>query len=200
MATQTLAYTASVPSDTPLAAGAARLEAAPARYSTRSITTKSLPPWRRRPRAAQPRRSYQRISAGLAASTSKRRAAASAPRASASAASSSRSPSPVPCQVGRTASRFMKRAGVSQDDVSLFVPHQANVRIIEAVARRLDVPMDKVAVNIDRMGNTSSASVPMALCEAVAAGRVHPGDNLVFAVFGSGLTSGAAVIRWGWPA
>ncbi len=94
----------------------------------------------------------------------------------------------------------MKRAGVAQDDVSLFVPHQANVRIIEAVARRLDVPMDKVAVNIDRMGNTSSASVPMALCEAVAAGRVHPGDNLVFAVFGSGLTSGAAVIRWGWPA
>jgi len=94
----------------------------------------------------------------------------------------------------------LRRAKLTNDDIALYVPHQANIRIIEAVARRLDVPMDKMVVNIERMGNTSAASVPLALCEAVAEGRIRPGDNLVFAVFGSGLTSGAAVVRWGWDA
>jgi 3-oxoacyl-[acyl-carrier-protein] synthase-3 len=92
----------------------------------------------------------------------------------------------------------LRRANLTDDDIACYIPHQANIRIIEAVARRLDVPMDKMFLNIERMGNTSSASVPMALCEAVAEGRIRPGDNLVFAVFGSGLTSGAAVVRWGW--
>jgi 3-oxoacyl-[acyl-carrier-protein] synthase III len=98
------------------------------------------------------------------------------------------------------AANAIRQAGLTRDQIDLVIPHQANIRIIEAVAKRLDFPMDKVFVNIDRMGNTSAASIPMALCEAVAAGRVRPGDNLVFVGFGSGLTSGATVVRWGWEA
>ncbi len=92
----------------------------------------------------------------------------------------------------------VRKAGLALDDIDLIIPHQANIRIIEAVSRRLDFPMDKFFVNIDRMGNTSAASIPMALCEAVAAGRIRPGANVVFVGFGSGLTSGATVVRWGW--
>ena len=92
----------------------------------------------------------------------------------------------------------IRKAGLTPEDIDLIIPHQANIRIIEAVSKRLDFPMDKFFVNIDRMGNTSAASIPMALCEAVAAGRVQPGANLVFVGFGSGLTSGATVVRWGW--
>jgi len=92
----------------------------------------------------------------------------------------------------------IRKAGLTPDDIDLIIPHQANIRIIEAVSRRLDFSMDKFFVNIDRMGNTSAASIPMALCEAVAAGRVRPGANIVFVGFGSGLTSGATVVRWGW--
>jgi 3-oxoacyl-[acyl-carrier-protein] synthase-3 len=92
----------------------------------------------------------------------------------------------------------VRKAGLALDDIDLIIPHQANIRIIEAVSRRLDFPMDKFFVHIDRMGNTSAASIPMALCEAVAAGRIRPGANVVFVGFGSGLTSGATVVRWGW--
>jgi len=94
----------------------------------------------------------------------------------------------------------LRKAGLTRDDINLIVPHQANIRIVEAVAKRLDIPMQRFFINLDRMGNTSAASIPMALCEAVAAGRVHPGDNLIFVGFGSGLTSGATVVRWGWDA
>lgn len=92
----------------------------------------------------------------------------------------------------------IRKAGLTPDDIDLIIPHQANIRIIDAVSRRLEFPMDKFFVNIDRMGNTSAASIPMALCEAVAAGRIRPGANVVFVGFGSGLTSGATVVRWGW--
>jgi 3-oxoacyl-[acyl-carrier-protein] synthase III len=91
----------------------------------------------------------------------------------------------------------MERAKVSIDDIAMFVPHQANLRIMDAVATRLGLPPDRVASVIDRTGNTSSASVPLALVDAVEAGRVHDGDLLLLAGFGAGMTWASAVWRWG---
>lgn len=90
----------------------------------------------------------------------------------------------------------IERAGWRPGDVDLFIPHQANIRIIEAVAKGLGLPMERMVVNIDRYGNTSAASVAIALDEAVRAGRVRPGDRLVLVAFGAGFTSGAAAITW----
>jgi 3-oxoacyl-[acyl-carrier-protein] synthase-3 len=90
----------------------------------------------------------------------------------------------------------LKQAGLSLADVRLIVPHQANRRIIESAAKDLDLPMEKFMVNIDRYGNTSAASIPIALCEAVSSGRIHPGDNIVLVAFGAGLTWGSVVIKW----
>jgi 3-oxoacyl-[acyl-carrier-protein] synthase-3 len=91
-------------------------------------------------------------------------------------------------------------AGLTLDDIALVVPHQANVRIIEAVARRLELPLDRFAINLDRYGNTSAASVPLALVEAVEQGRVKDGDYVLLTAFGGGLTWGSCVVRWGRPA
>jgi len=95
----------------------------------------------------------------------------------------------------------VEKAGLTLDDVALVIPHQANSRIIQTATRRLKLPADKVYVNLDRYGNTSSASIPIALCEAVAEGRVNPGDNLVLVGFGAGLTWAAAAVQWAapWP-
>ena len=90
----------------------------------------------------------------------------------------------------------IRKSGLGPDDVSLFIPHQANIRIIEAVAKGLDLPMEKMFVNLDRYGNTSAASVPLALAEAVNGGRVKVGDNIVLVAFGAGFTSGAVTIQW----
>jgi 3-oxoacyl-[acyl-carrier-protein] synthase-3 len=90
----------------------------------------------------------------------------------------------------------LKRAGLSADDIDLLIPHQANLRIIEATAKHANVPMSKVMVNVDRFGNTSSASIPLALDQAVAEGRVKPGSLLLLVAFGAGFTWGSAVIRW----
>jgi 3-hydroxy-3-methylglutaryl CoA synthase len=98
--------------------------------------------------------------------------------------------------LARSALTAIERAGLTPDDISLFVPHQANIRIIESVAKQLGLEMERVYVNVDRYGNTSAASVPIALSEAVERGRVHPGDRLVFVAFGAGYTSGAAVLEW----
>ena len=98
--------------------------------------------------------------------------------------------------MGSTAVTSVQRAGLELSDIDLVVPHQANVRIIEAAARSLDFPMEKVFVNVGHYGNTSAASVPLALTEAVAAGRVKQGDHLLFVAFGSGLTSGAITMQW----
>jgi 3-oxoacyl-[acyl-carrier-protein] synthase III len=98
--------------------------------------------------------------------------------------------------LGSTATAALKKAGIGLSDIDLVVPHQANNRIIEALAKSLDFPMGKVFVNVQRYGNTSAASVPLALSEAVAAGRVKRGDRLLFAAFGSGLTSGAVALQW----
>ncbi len=87
-------------------------------------------------------------------------------------------------------------AGLSLEDVSLFVPHQANSHILEAVARRMELPEGKLMMNVDRYGNTVAATVPIALCEAVEGGRIKPGDIVVLAGFGAGLTWGAVVMRW----
>lgn len=90
----------------------------------------------------------------------------------------------------------MRRAGVAADEVDLFIPHQANVRIIDAAAKRLGIDSEKVFVNVDRYGNTSAASIPIALDEAVEIGRVRAGDILVLVGFGAGLTWGAATLQW----
>ena len=80
--------------------------------------------------------------------------------------------------------------------MDLFIPHQANVRIIESVAKGLGLPMDKMFVNLDRYGNTSAASVGIALAEAVDSGRIKVGDKIVLVAFGAGLTSGAIALEW----
>ncbi|HJO33411.1 MAG TPA: beta-ketoacyl-ACP synthase III [Anaerolineales bacterium] len=87
-------------------------------------------------------------------------------------------------------------AGLTMDDVDIIVPHQANKRIIEAAARGLRLPTDRFVINLDRYGNTSTASIPIALSEAVSEGRVRPNDNLVLVAFGGGLTWGATVVTW----
>ena len=90
----------------------------------------------------------------------------------------------------------VEKAGWSPDEIDLVIPHQANVRIIEAVAKGLKLPMERFFVNIDKYGNTSAASVGIALDEAVAQGRVKPGDKIVFVAFGAGFTSGAIALEW----
>lgn len=89
----------------------------------------------------------------------------------------------------------VEKAGLRPDDIDLFVPHQANHRIVEAVRKRLDFPEEKVFLNLDRYGNTSAASVPLALDEAVRSGRVSRGDTVLFAAFGAGFAWGASVVR-----
>ncbi len=92
------------------------------------------------------------------------------------------------------AREVVQDAGLTLDDIALVVPHQANRRIIESAARSLNLPEDRFVVNLDRYGNTSTASIPIAICEAVAAGRVRPNDLIV--LVGAGLTWGAAVVQW----
>jgi 3-oxoacyl-[acyl-carrier-protein] synthase-3 len=95
-----------------------------------------------------------------------------------------------------TALESIRRSGLTADDIDLFIPHQANIRIVEAVAKGLGLPMDKMFVNLDKYGNTSAASVPIALAEAVNEGRVKVGDNVTIVAFGAGFTSGAVTINW----
>jgi 3-oxoacyl-[acyl-carrier-protein] synthase III len=90
----------------------------------------------------------------------------------------------------------LSRAGVAADEIDLLVPHQANLRIIEATAKHAGIPMSKVMVNLDRYGNTSSASIPLALDQAITEGRVKPGALVLLVAFGAGFTWGSAVIRW----
>ncbi|HEY7936981.1 MAG TPA: beta-ketoacyl-ACP synthase III [Candidatus Limnocylindrales bacterium] len=95
-----------------------------------------------------------------------------------------------------TALAAIEHAGLQPDDISLIIPHQANVRIIEAVAKGLDLSMDRMFVNVDRYGNTSAASIPIALAEAANSGRIKVGDRIVIVAFGAGFTSGAVAIQW----
>uniref|UniRef100_A0A832I454 Beta-ketoacyl-[acyl-carrier-protein] synthase III n=1 Tax=Eiseniibacteriota bacterium TaxID=2212470 RepID=A0A832I454_UNCEI len=95
--------------------------------------------------------------------------------------------------------RCLDEAGLAAADLDVVVPHQANLRIIDAVRERLGLPAEKMYVNIDRYGNTSSASIPIALDELVRAGRIRPGDHVALAAFGGGATWGGSVMRWTAP-
>ena len=90
----------------------------------------------------------------------------------------------------------LKRAGLTVDDIDLLVPHQANIRIIEATAKYAGLPLEKVFINVDRYGNMSSASVPVGLDEALEQGLIGPGSNILTVAFGAGLTWGAMALRW----
>lgn len=99
--------------------------------------------------------------------------------------------------MGDASSRVVEEAGLQLEDVDLLIPHQANVRIIDATARRLGLDPEQVFVNIASYGNTSAATIPIALTEALDEGRVQPGSNIVFAAFGGGFTWAAGVFKWG---
>jgi 3-oxoacyl-[acyl-carrier-protein] synthase-3 len=101
------------------------------------------------------------------------------------------------CGMGQAATEVLASQGLASGQVDLVVPHQANLRIIDAVARRLDVPMERVMVNVHRYGNMSTATVPVALVEALEQGRVAPGSLLLLPAFGAGLTWCAHLARWG---
>jgi len=98
--------------------------------------------------------------------------------------------------MANSALKAIERAGWTPADVDLFIPHQANIRIIEGAAKRLHYPMEKVFVNIQNYGNTSAASIPIALSEAAASGRLRRGDKVLLVAFGGGFTWGASVLEW----
>jgi 3-oxoacyl-[acyl-carrier-protein] synthase-3 len=94
-------------------------------------------------------------------------------------------------------SRVLELSGLSADDIALFVPHQANLRIIEAVNERMGFTMEKTAIVLDRTGNTSAASIPLALSDAADNGRLHDGDLVLLSGFGAGMTWASTIVRWG---
>ena len=96
-----------------------------------------------------------------------------------------------------SATKSMKHAGVAASDLALIVPHQANIRIIQAACDRLGIDIDRAAVVIDRTGNTSSASIPLALADALEGGRVATGDLVLLVGFGGGMTAASAILKWG---
>ena len=95
-----------------------------------------------------------------------------------------------------SAEHVLEQSGLSIEDIDVYVPHQANTRIIDHAVAKLGIPEDRVVVNVDRYGNTSSASIPMALADALAEGRVHKGDTVLMTGMGAGLTWGSAVMNW----
>jgi len=99
----------------------------------------------------------------------------------------------------RSAREVAAKASVDMDDVELIIPHQANLRIIQAAARALKLPEERFFVNLQHYGNTSSASIPIAICEAVEQGRLKPGDHCLLVGFGAGLTWAAAMVKWDEP-
>ena len=98
--------------------------------------------------------------------------------------------------MGEAAVKALNNAGLSNTDVDCLIPHQANIRIIQSAAKRLKLPMEKVVVNVDKYGNTSAASIPMALNEAAHDGKIKNGDVVVLVGFGAGLTWASCVMKW----
>ncbi|GMA98333.1 beta-ketoacyl-ACP synthase III [Pelosinus sp. IPA-1] len=98
--------------------------------------------------------------------------------------------------MGETTSKALQNANLTPVDVTYLVPHQANIRIIKSAAKRLGLPMEKVVVNVDKYGNTSAASVPIALDEAVKSGVIKPGDIIALVGFGGGLTWASSIMKW----
>jgi 3-oxoacyl-[acyl-carrier-protein] synthase-3 len=96
-------------------------------------------------------------------------------------------------EVGKQA---LDASGLTLDVIDLFIPHQANARIIEAASERMGLPAEKVVINIQRRGNTTAASIPIALDETNKAGRIKEGTTILFASFGAGLTWGSAIVKW----
>ncbi len=96
-----------------------------------------------------------------------------------------------------SATKSMNHAGVTIDDIKVVVPHQANIRIIQAACDRLGVPIEKAVTVLHRTGNTSSASIPLALCDALDNGRIEQGDLVLLVGFGAGMTAASAILRWG---
>ncbi len=101
--------------------------------------------------------------------------------------------------VDRTTREVMHKAGWTAEQVDLLVPHQANIRIIEAASKSLGIPMERVFTNLEHYGNTSAASIPIAIAEAVEQGRLRPNDKVILIGFGAGLTWAAAAVTWGQP-
>lgn len=99
--------------------------------------------------------------------------------------------------LGDAVRRVAEAAGWALDDIDAVIPHQANLRIIQAASKALGIPLERFYVNVDRYGNTSNGSVPVALCEAVEAGTIRPGSRVVLASFGAGLSWAATAVRWG---
>ena len=100
-------------------------------------------------------------------------------------------------RMGESVVQAAEQAGWDLDEIDLLIPHQANIRIIDAVRRRIGTSEDKVFVNIHKYGNTSAATIPIAIAEAVEEGRIEPGDKLIFVAFGAGMTWGAVAFEWG---
>lgn len=100
-------------------------------------------------------------------------------------------------EMGESSRQVLAEARMTIDDIKLVIPHQANRRIIEALVKRMEIPWERVFLNLERYGNTSAASVGIALCEAVAEGRLQAGDTVLMTAFGGGLTWGSAIVRWG---
>ncbi|WP_379136433.1 beta-ketoacyl-ACP synthase III [Paenibacillus sp. sgz500958] len=98
--------------------------------------------------------------------------------------------------MGSATERVLTKAGMGKEDIDLFVPHQANIRIIQSAMQRLDLPPEKCVINVDRYANTSAASIPLALVEAAEEGRMKEGDTVMMVGFGGGLTWGASVLIW----
>jgi 3-oxoacyl-[acyl-carrier-protein] synthase-3 len=100
-------------------------------------------------------------------------------------------------KMGEASVSVVEKAGWDLDDVDLLIPHQANKRIIDATGRRMNLDDSKVFINVDAYGNTSAATIPVALAEAIDQGRIQPGSKIVFAAFGGGLTWAASAVQWG---
>ncbi len=101
--------------------------------------------------------------------------------------------------MARAAEEVIEAADLTVEDIDLIIPHQANKRIIQAAARGLKLPLDRFIINVENYGNTSTASIPIATCEAIEQGRLRPGDKIVFVGFGGGLTWGATTVEWSGP-
>jgi 3-oxoacyl-[acyl-carrier-protein] synthase-3 len=99
-------------------------------------------------------------------------------------------------EMSRAAREILEQHNLTTNQIACVIPHQANHRIIEAIAKNLNYPLNRVFVNLDRYGNTSAASIPIAIDEARRSGRIHPGDLTLLLAFGAGLTYGSALVRW----
>ena len=99
--------------------------------------------------------------------------------------------------MGEASTRVVDKAGLQSDDIDMFIPHQANIRIMESARERLGIEREKMSVSVNRFGNTSAASIPLSISQELENGRIKDDDTLVLVGFGGGLTWGAMVIKWG---